>query len=155
MDEKKKAHTTPEERIELWADLVREVAPDLPVTTKRDFIKICQKAFEKNGFKDEYDNTFFVSYSYASKRWKQIVNAAAQGRDGTFVKYVNYHDGKRLRGEWRKVNKREYEKQMLVEAKDIVTRIENYNENKETGQSRWKSLGLPGFDVPQLPSGVK
>ena len=58
MDEKKKT-TTPEERIELWADLIKDVAPQLPVNTKREFILLCIEA--SDGYKDEYENTFFIT----------------------------------------------------------------------------------------------
>lgn len=150
--DKKKKHTTPEERIELWADLVREVSDKLPVGDKVKFINLCIEAYKSNGFDDEYDNAFFITDTYASPRWKKIINEAACGRDGVFIKYVRERDGNNFNGEWRKVNKREYLKEMQQEANGLSTRIENYNYNREVAQKRWKNLELPIFNVKQLPS---
>lgn len=152
--DKKKKHTKPEERIELLADLLRDVADQLPVSTKSELIDLCIKAFDKNGYKDEYENPFFVSYQYAAPRWKLICNEAACGNDGVFVKYVRERVDGQIIGEWRKVNKHQWVSSMETEARSIATRIDNYTYNKETGLKRWKNILLPGFDIQQLPSGL-
>ena len=152
MDEKKK-HTTPEERIELWADLIKDVSPLLPVKTKREFICLCIDA--SDGYKDEYENTFFISEKYASSRWKYICNEAACGRDGVFVKYVRERDTSGFVGQWQKVNKQDYISTMQNEANGIATRVENYNYSVEIAKNRWKNINLPGFErLPELTAGV-
>ena len=152
MDEKRK-HTTPEERIELWADLIKVVSPQLPVNTKREFICLCIEASDI--YKDEYENTFFISEKYANSRWKRIINEAACGSSGVFVKYTRERDASGFVGQWQKVNKQAYIATMQNEANGIATRVENYNHNVETAQKRWKNINLPGFErLPELTAGV-
>lgn len=152
MDEKKKS-TTPDERIELWADLVKDVASQLPVNTKREFILLCIEA--SDGYKDEYENTFFITEKYAATRWKRICNEAACGHDGIFVKYTRERDTHGFVGQWQKVNKQAYIATMQNEASGIATRVENYNYNVETAKNRWKNLNLPGFErIPELTAGI-
>ena len=143
---KKKKHTTPEERLELWADLVKDVADQLPVSTKASFIAMCLDAFDNNGYDDEYENTFFLSHTYASGHWRKIINEAATGNDGVFVDYTW------PTRQWVKLNKRDYVNAKQSEAKGLKTRIESYTYNVETARKRWQ-LELPGFEVKQLPSG--
>ena len=150
---KKISKTTPEERLELLADLLKDCADELPVQTKAMVIEMMLEQFTNGDYKDEYENPFFVSSKYMSARWKKICNEAATGKDGVFVKCMREWDDGKIQTEWRKVGKREWQPAMETEARSIATRIENYTYNKETGQKRWKNIALPGFDIKLLPSG--
>ena len=150
MNEKKKT-TTKEERIEIWVDLVRDVAPHLPLPNKYKFIKLCLQIADKNGYQDEYENPFFISEKYALNKWRLIINEAASGNDGVFIRYIPENGG--FKGQWRKVNKREFVKSAESEVNGLTTRIENFNYIKEIATKRWKGIQLPLFEVKQLTSG--
>lgn len=150
-NDKPKKHTTVEERIELWVDLVRDVKDHLPVDSKSAFIKLCLVAFEKNGYKDRYENPFFITEDYANPRWTKIINETAYGKDGVFIKFVRERDKNGFKGQWQVVNKREYIKEQQRAANDLQTRIENYTYNVELAQGKWKGIQMPLFEVKQLP----
>lgn len=147
--DKKQKHTTKEERIEVWTDLLVLAVEYLPLPNKHVLIDTCLRIAKKNGYFDEFENPFFLSEDYAMNKWRKIVNETASSH-GVFIRFIT-EDGSSFRGSWDRVYKFELIKSLTTEYKNMSTRSESYNYIVETAKSKYKGIQLPLFTVKQLP----
>jgi len=137
-------------RYGIGADILKMMdrAEDLPLPNVHLLVEQMQKYFEKEDFKEEMESSsWFPDKDYWRRHLADIREKLR--KENKFFEYQREQGS--YRGQWKFVNKKEFEGKMKREYVEMETRTDNFNERLEDGKERW-TLNVPGLEpVPQLP----
>ncbi len=123
---------------------------DLPLPNKNRVAKVMQEYFNREGYQDDIREQGWRWKAGVDYWYRHLKDIAAYLREEKRLYFDYPRPWGSLEGEWKFVNKREYEELLERGYSDIKTRTETYNGKLDS--SKW-DLELPHIaDIPLLTS---
>lgn len=146
-------YTAREGRCMYGADILELMGAndEFPLASIEAVARVMQAYWFKEGYEKEIRQRADTNWSPTENYWIHQMSYIREILRGRKEFFEFYREAGGFNGEWKFVDKKDYQSILIREHSEIGTRTETHNEKIDSGIQKWKSIDVPHLEpVPLL-----